>query len=84
LFRGIPHTARVQQDHIGLRFVQYHAIAAHDEGSRDLLGIALVHLAAVGLDVNAGHGSERKRNARPKKFQSATSSANRTARNPPA
>ena len=57
LFRGIPHTARVQQDHIGLRFVQYHAIAAHDERSRDLLGIALVHLAAVGLDVNAGHGS---------------------------
>ena len=34
-----------------------HGVALLDEHLRHLLGVALVHLAAVGLDVNAGHGT---------------------------
>jgi transposase-like protein len=55
LLRHVADAAGVEQDDIGVRFVGDHAVAAFGEHFRNLFGIALVHLAAVGLDVNAGH-----------------------------
>ena len=34
-----------------------HLVAARHEHLRDLLGVALVHLASVGFDEDLGHGS---------------------------
>ena len=55
LLGHVAHAASVQQNHIGLALGFDHSIATLNEHFRHLLGVALVHLAAIGLDVNAGH-----------------------------
>lgn len=55
LFREIADAARVEQDDVGVGFGCRGSIAAGHELGEDGLAVALVHLAAVGLDENAGH-----------------------------
>src|SRR5436853_451399 len=55
LLGHVAHTARIQENDIGSRFGGAERIPFSDELSGDLLGVALIHLATVGLDVNAGH-----------------------------
>jgi len=55
LLRHVPHAAGVEQDHIGLRLGGDKVMTARDERAGDVFRIALVHLAAVGFDVNAWH-----------------------------
>ena len=52
----VAHRAGVDEDGVGLVFVGGDRVAALAEHARDLFGVALVHLASVGLDVNFGHG----------------------------
>ena len=55
----IAHAAGVDQHHVRVGFGARHGEAFFNEHLRHLLGVALVHLAAVGLDVNAGHEGGR-------------------------
>ena len=55
LLRLIAHGAGVDQHHIRIQIRPRHGIAALDEHLRHLLGVALVHLAAVGFDMDAWH-----------------------------
>ena len=57
LLRHVAHTAGVEQNNIGLDLGIDALIATRDERIRDLLGIAFVHLTAVGLDEKFRHGS---------------------------
>src|SRR5262249_53423132 len=58
LFSEVAHAASVEQDHIGGGLGQREGVAARDELSRDGFAVALVHLATISLDVNAGHCGE--------------------------
>ena len=57
LLRHVAHAAGIEQNNIGLRLATDPLIAAGNERMRDLLRVALVHLAAVGLDEKFRHGS---------------------------
>jgi hypothetical protein len=57
LLGHVANAAGVEQHNIGVRLATHALVAAGDERMRDLLGIALVHLAAVGLDEKFWHGS---------------------------
>lgn len=59
LFGLVADGAGVDKDGIGLRFVAGDGVAAFTEHLRDLFGVALVHLATVGADVDLGHGGGR-------------------------
>ena len=52
----VAHAARVQEDHVGFGFTFHALVATRNERMRDLLRVALVHLAAVGLDEEFRHG----------------------------
>ena len=56
LLRHVAHGAGVQQHHVGVVLAPGHLVAAGDEHPGDLLGVALIHLAAVGFDEDPGHG----------------------------
>ena len=58
LLRLIPNGASVDEHGVGLVFVSGDRVAAFGEHFSDLFGVALVHLAAVGFDVNFGHLEE--------------------------
>ena len=60
LLGHITHTAGVEQNHIGFGFICNDLISALGEHFGHLLGVALVHLAAVGFDLDAGHFGGRK------------------------
>ncbi len=51
----IAHATGVQQHHVGIGFTSYALVAALQQRMRDLFRVALVHLAAVGLDEKFGH-----------------------------
>jgi hypothetical protein len=55
LFRGVAHAARVEQQDIARIFVGHDAIAPRTQHRRDSLAVALVHLTAIGLDMDAIH-----------------------------
>ena len=55
LLGHVAHTAGVEQNHIGFGFIRDKLISALGEHFRHLIGVALIHLAAVGFDVDAGH-----------------------------
>jgi hypothetical protein len=55
LFRHIAHAASIQQDDIGHRLGRGQGIALGHELGRDRFRIALIHLATVSLDIDAGH-----------------------------
>ena len=55
LLRLIAHRAGVDQNGVGLGLVGGHRVTAFDEHPHDLFGVALIHLAAVGSDVDLGH-----------------------------
>ena len=55
LFGHVPDAARVEEDDVCIRLVRSHPVSALAEHLRDLLRVALVHLAAVGFDVDAWH-----------------------------
>src|SRR6266513_3895802 len=57
LLGHVAHAAGIEQNNIGLRLATDALVAAGDERMRDLLGIALVHLATVGLNEKFWHGS---------------------------
>src|SRR6266550_1009083 len=57
LLGHVAHAAGIEQNDIGLRLATDPLVAAGNERMRDLLGVALVHLAAVGLDEKFRHGS---------------------------
>ena len=48
--------AGVDEDDVGLGFVLGELVAVAQKHAGDLFGVALVHLAAVGFDEDAGHG----------------------------
>src|SRR5438552_15086136 len=56
LVSHVAHAARVQQHYVSFSFVGYPLVAACDERMRDLFRVALVHLAAIGLDEKFRHG----------------------------
>jgi hypothetical protein len=55
LLRHVAYAARIQQDDIGDRFGRSQGVAFGHELGRDRFRIALVHLATVSLDIDAGH-----------------------------
>ena len=55
LLRLVAHRAGVDQDRVGILFRRRQGVAALGEHPRHLLGVALVHLAAVGLEINFRH-----------------------------
>ena len=55
LFRLIAHRTSVDENGIGLGLVGRDGVATFDEHLHDLFGIALIHLAAIGSDVDLGH-----------------------------
>ena len=59
LLRHIAHGARVQEHHVGLRLLGRLLITARHQIAQDLLGIPLVHLAAVGFQEDFGHKNRR-------------------------
>src|SRR5262249_33612565 len=48
-----PHRARVEEDHVRLVVALDHGVALGRQHPEDLLGVPLVHLAAVGLEIDA-------------------------------
>ena len=56
LFCLVANRARVDEHGIGLIFIRRDRVAALTEHFYDLFGVALVHLAAVGFDVEFRHG----------------------------
>ena len=60
LFGHVADAARVEKDDVRVRLVWRHAVAALAEHLGDLFRVALVHLAAVGFDVDAGHWRQGK------------------------
>src|SRR4029077_9820744 len=57
LLGHVAHAAGIEQNDIGLRLATDLLVAAGNERMRDLLRVALVHLATVGLDEKFRHGS---------------------------
>jgi hypothetical protein len=57
LLGHVTHAAGIEQNNIGLRLATDPLVAAGNERMRDLLGVALVHLAAISLDEEFRHGS---------------------------
>src|SRR6478672_8110904 len=57
LLGHVTHAAGIEQNNIGLRLATDPLVAARNERMRDLLRVALVHLAAVGLNEKFRHGS---------------------------
>jgi hypothetical protein len=57
LLSHVAHATGIQQNNIGLDLGIDAFVAPGNEGMSYLLGIAFVHLAAVGLDEKFGHGS---------------------------
>ncbi len=55
LLGHVAHAAGVEQNHIRFGFIRDELISALSEHFRHLLGVALVHLATVGFNVDAGH-----------------------------
>ena len=52
----LTHRARVDEYNVGMLGIIYEFVAACEEHGSDLLGVAFIHLAAVGFDVGTGHG----------------------------
>ena len=59
LFRRIAHAAGVQEQDIAILLRPDDAIAARAQHGGDSFAVALVHLAAIGLDEDAVQGGER-------------------------
>ncbi len=59
LLRLIPYGAGVDQDRVRIEFGRRERVAAFGEHARHLLGVALIHLAAVGFEINSGHFPRR-------------------------
>ena len=57
LLGHIAHAAGVEQHDVGLVGVGGHFVAAGHQHLRDLLRVALVHLASVGFEEDLGHGT---------------------------
>ena len=58
LLRVVPHGAGVDQHHVGPRRLVHAYVAFPAQHAEEELRVGHVHLAAVGLDVEAlGHGS---------------------------
>src|SRR6266480_5136068 len=57
LLGHVAHAAGIEQNNIGLRLATDPLVAARNERVRDLLRVALVHLATVGLNEEFRHGS---------------------------
>ena len=55
LVRHVAHAAGVEQDDVGFVLVRRGLVAAIEQRTRDLFRVALVHLAAVGLDEKFRH-----------------------------
>ncbi len=55
LLGQIADATGIEQDHIGILFRGHQRIAAPGEHRRDCLAVTLVHLAAVGFDVDLFH-----------------------------
>jgi hypothetical protein len=55
LLRHVPHGAGIQQHHVRVPLAFRHLVAPRHEHERHLLGVALVHLAAVCFDEDPGH-----------------------------
>ncbi len=58
LLGGIAHTAGVEQDDVGGGFRGSESIALGNELRGDGFGVALVHLAPVGFDIDTRHNAE--------------------------
>jgi hypothetical protein len=59
LFGIVPHSAGVHQHHIGIGWIVGPHVAVAAEHAEHQLGVRHVHLAAVGLDVDAFHESRK-------------------------
>src|SRR5256714_5646143 len=57
LLGHVAHAAGIEENDIGLRLATDPLVAAGNERMRNLLRVALVHLAAVGLNEEFRHGS---------------------------
>src|SRR5207247_9043880 len=68
LLGHVAHATGIEQHNIGLRLATDPLVAAGNERMRDLLGIALVHLATVGLDEKSRHGSRTIHRGRHKRY----------------
>ena len=55
LFGQVPDAAGIEQDHIGGGLRRSEGIAFGYKLSGDCFAVALVHLAAISFDINAGH-----------------------------
>ena len=56
LLRQIAHAASVEQDHVGSRLGRSEGVALRNELGSNGFAVPLIHLAPVGLDINARHG----------------------------
>lgn len=59
LLGRVPYAAGVQKQDIAIVLVGHDAVTAGTQHRRDSLAVALVHLAAVGLDMDAIHRRRR-------------------------
>ena len=59
LLRQIPDTARIEEDHVGRRFSRCERVTLGHELGGNRFAVALVHLATVGFDIDAGHRGRR-------------------------
>src|SRR5207244_1743870 len=57
LLGHVAYATRIEQHNVGIGFAADPLVAACNQRMCDLLGITLVHLAAVGLDEKFRHGS---------------------------
>ena len=64
LLGGVAHAAGIEQEHIAIVLIRHDAITPGTQQRRDGFAVALVHLAAVGLDVNPVHRGTRRAEAR--------------------
>src|SRR5438045_9604590 len=72
LISHIAHAARVQQHYVSFSFMGHPLVAACDERMSDLFRVALVHLAAIGLDEKLRHGPAKIIHAHAASVQSRT------------
>ena len=56
LLGHVAHAAGVEEHHVRLGLVRRAFVAACQQRMRDLFGVALIHLAAVGFDEEFRHG----------------------------
>ena len=59
LLRHVAHRAGIEQHHIGLRLARRPFVATRQEVAQHLLGVALIHLAAISFDVDLRHGGAK-------------------------